>query len=100
MMFCLPTKCRYVQTTLFRIVLQEKVGTIRIYDHPTSGGFRAAMLPGQVTRAARAVSSWVEKNSVPPLINGRALDWSVVLTIGRLCPIVLQDNIVVSNKHN
>ena len=64
------------------------------------GGFRAAMLPGQVTRAARAVSSWVEKNSVPPLINGRALDWSVVLTIGRLCPIVLQDNIVVSNKHN
>ena len=99
-MFCLPTKCQYVQMTLFGTVLQEKVGTIRIYNHPTSGGFRAARLPGQATRAARAVHSWVEKNSVPHLINCRALDWSVVFTIGRLCPIVLQDNIVVSNKHN
>ena len=68
-----------------------------------SGGFRAPRLPGQATPTARAVSSWVEKNSVPPL-NRRALDWSVVLTIGRhtdgCCPIVPQDNIVVSNKHN
>ena len=29
--FCLPTKCRYIQTTLFGTV---KVGTI--YDHPTT----------------------------------------------------------------
>ena len=34
MTFCLPTKCRYIQTTLFGTVLQEKVGTI--YDHPTT----------------------------------------------------------------
>ena len=34
MTFCLPTKCRYIQTTLFGTVLQEKVGTI--YDHPTN----------------------------------------------------------------
>ena len=33
MMFCLPTKCQYIQTTLFGTVLQEKVGTI--YDHPS-----------------------------------------------------------------
>ena len=26
--FCLPTKCRYIQTTLFGTILQEKVGTI------------------------------------------------------------------------
>ena len=32
--FCLPTKSRYIQTTLFGTVLQEKVGTI--YDHPTT----------------------------------------------------------------
>ena len=32
--FCVPTKCRYIQTTLFGTVLQEKVGTI--YDHPTT----------------------------------------------------------------
>ena len=64
-----------------------------------SGGFRAARLPRQVTCAVGAVSSWVEKNSLPPP-NRRALDWSVVLTVERLCPIVPQDNIVVSNKHN
>ena len=34
MTFCLPTKSRYIQTTLFGTVLQEKVGTI--YDHPTT----------------------------------------------------------------
>ena len=34
MTFYLPTKCRYIQTTLFGTVLQEKVGTI--YDHPTT----------------------------------------------------------------
>ena len=34
MTFCLPTKCRYIQTILFGTVLQEKVGTI--YDHPTT----------------------------------------------------------------
>ena len=39
----------------------------------SSGGFRAARLPGQATRAARAVGLWVEKNPVPPP-NGRALD--------------------------
>jgi len=32
--FCLPTKCQYIQTTLFGTVLQEKIGTI--YDHPTN----------------------------------------------------------------
>ena len=31
-----------------------------------SGGFRAARLPGQATRAARVVCLWVEKNPVPP----------------------------------
>jgi len=30
---------------------------------------------------------WVEKNPVPPA-NRQALDWSVVLTVGWLCPIV------------
>ena len=54
---------------------------------------------GQATCTACAVSLWVEKNPVPPP-NRRALDCSVVLTVGRLCPIVPQDNIVVSNKHN
>ena len=34
MTFCLPTKCQYIQTTLFGTVLLEKVGTI--YDHPTT----------------------------------------------------------------
>ena len=34
MTFCLPTKCQYIQTTLFGTVLQEKVGTI--YDHLTT----------------------------------------------------------------
>jgi len=61
-----------------------------------SGGFRAARLPGQATRAARAVGLWVEKNPAPPL-NRLALD---CLTVGELCPIVPQNNIVVSNKHN
>ena len=64
-----------------------------------SGSFRVARLPGHSTCAARAVSSWVEKNPVLPP-NRRALDWSAVLTVGGLCPIILQENIVVSNKHN
>ena len=34
MTFCLPTKCRYIQTILFGTMLQEKVGTI--YNHPTT----------------------------------------------------------------
>ena len=34
MTFWLPTKSRYIQTTLFGIMLQEKVDTI--YDHPTT----------------------------------------------------------------
>ena len=34
MTFCLPTKCWYIQTTLFGTVLQEKVGTT--YDYPTT----------------------------------------------------------------
>ena len=37
-------------------------------------------------------SLWVEKNLT--------VEWSVVLTVGRLCPIVPQDNIVVNNNHN
>ena len=57
----------------------------------------------QVTRAgnrrgARGMLMGGE-NPVPPP-NCCALDWSVVLTVERLCPIVPQDNIVVSNKHN
>ena len=64
-----------------------------------SGGFRAARLPGQATHAAHAVSLWVEKNPVPPP-NRQALGWSVVLAVGRLCPIIPQDNIAASNKHN
>ena len=55
--------------------------------------------PGQVTSAARTVSLWVEKNPVPTP-NRLALDWSVVLIVGGLCPTVPQDNIVVSNKQN
>jgi len=62
-----------------------------LFDCHISGGFRAARLPRQATLTARAVSSWVEKNPVPPP-NRRALDWSVVLTVGRLRPIVPQDN--------
>ena len=51
----------------------------------------------------RGVTGWgghwnLRQRSPPP--NHRALDWFAVLTIRRLCPIVLQDNIVVSNKHN
>ena len=34
MTFCLPTKRRFIQTTLFGTVLLEKVDTI--YDHPTT----------------------------------------------------------------
>ena len=63
------------------------------------GGFRVARLPGQVTCVARMVGLWAEKNLDPPP-NCQALDWSVVFTVGWLCPIVPQDNIVVSNKHN
>ena len=58
----------------------------------SSGGFRVARLPRQATRGVRAVSLRLDKNPVPPP-NCRTLVWSVVLTIGRLCPIVLQDNI-------
>ena len=54
-----------------------------------SGGFRAARLPGQATHTMHAVSLWVEKNPVPPP-NRR--DWLVVLTVGRLYPIIPQDN--------
>ena len=57
-----------------------------------SGGFRAAKLPWQETHAVRMVGLWVEKNLVPPP-NHRALEWSVVFTVGGLCPIVPQDNI-------
>ena len=48
---------------------------------------------------AHTVGLWVEKNPVPPP-NRQALDWSVVFTVGGVCPIIPQDNIVVSNKHN
>ena len=58
----------------------------------SSGGFRAARLPRQVTRGVHTVRLRVEKNPVTPP-NCRTLVWSVVLTIGRLCPIVPQDNI-------
>ena len=56
----------------------------------SSGSFKAAKLPGQATCAVRAVGLWVEKNPVPPP-NRQALDWSVVLTVRWLCPIVPQD---------
>ena len=59
-----------------------------------SGSFRAARLPGQATRAACAESLWVEKNPVP-FPNRRD-----AFAVRQLCPIVPQDNIVVSNKHN
>ena len=58
----------------------------------SSGGFRAARLPRQATHGVRTVSLRVEKNPVTPP-NRCALVWSVVLTVGWLCPIVLQDNI-------
>ena len=58
------------------------------------------VIPGQATPAAHMVSFWVEKNPVPSP-NRRALDWSVVLTVGQLSHAhCLQDNIVVSNEHN
>ena len=68
-----------------------------------SGGFRVAGLPGQVTRAGdmRSTRSRLMGGEKPgPSPNHRALDWSVVFTVGGLCLIVPQDNIVVSNKHN
>jgi len=58
-----------------------------------SGSFRAARLPRPATHTASVVRS-------SPSHNRRALDWSVVLTVGRLFPIVPRHNIVVSNKHN
>ena len=63
------------------------------------GGFRVARLPGQATCVAHAIRLWVEKNPVPPP-NRRALDWSVVLIVERLCPIDSRNNTVVSNTHN
>jgi len=72
---------------------------VKVSGYSTSGGFRAARLPRQATCAAHAVGLWVEKNPAPPP-NRQALEWSDVLTVGGLCPIVPQDNIVVSNKHN
>ena len=52
-------------------------------------------LPGYPGRR-HALGLWVEKNPAPPP-NRRALD---CLTVGELCPIVSQNNIVVSNKHD
>ena len=46
---------------------------------------RSPRLPGQATRAARAVNLWVEKNPVPPP-NRRALDCSVVLAVRSFAP--------------
>ena len=51
--------------------------------------------PGR-RHARRALGLWVEKNPAPPP-NCRALD---CLTVGELFPIVPQNNIVVSNKHD
>ena len=79
---------------LYDLAIVYSVESMRL-----SGGFRAARLPRQATRTARVVSLWVEKCPVHPP-NRRALDWSVVLTVGRLCPIILQVNTVASNKHN
>ena len=76
----------------------SQLGECLVFFH-ISGGFRAARLSRQATCAVCALSLWVEKDPVPPT-SRRALDWSVVLTVRRLCPIVPQDNIVVSNKHN
>ena len=64
-----------------------------------SGGFRVAGLPGQVTHAVRAVGLWVEKiRSLPLTVKFFGL--VIVFTVGGLCPIIPQDNIVISNKHN
>ena len=46
----------------------------------SSGGFRAARLPGQATCAARAVGLWVEKYPVPP--PNRQTDLLSLLTDG------------------
>ena len=51
--------------------------------------------PGR-RHARRALGLWVEENLAPPP-NRRALD---CLTVGELCPIVPQNNIVISNKHD
>ena len=50
------------------------------------------------TCGARGKFMGGEKLVPPP--NHWALDWFVVLTVGGLCPIAPQDNIVASNKHN
>ena len=73
---------RLIQTFLYILPVTN------VWWRSGSGGFRAARLPGQATRAARAVSLWVEKNPVPP---PNRWDWLVVLTVGRLCPIIPQD---------
>ena len=56
---------------------------------------------GQVTRAGDTHEErgrLMGKSDPPP--NRWVLDWSVVFNVGRLCPIVPQDNIVVSNKYS
>ena len=59
-------------------------------------------LPGYSGRrhAWRTRSKLMGGEKSGPSPNRQGLDWSVVLTIGRLCPIVPQVNIVASNKHN
>ena len=55
MTFCLPTKCRYIQTTLFGTVLQEKVGTIM--DLQSSNELSMSSSSSGITADARVVAS-------------------------------------------
>ena len=82
------------QHNKWRFLWIAQLGISQFNEHTVA----VSELPGYQGRW-HLVSSWVEKNSVPPL-NCWALDWSVVPTIGQLCPIIPQDNIVASNKHN
>ena len=63
-----------------------------VWRRPLSSQTRPKKI--QATLAVRAVSLWVEKNPIPPA------NRYVVLAVGRLCPVVPQDNIVVSNIKN
>ena len=80
MTFCLPTKCRYIQTTLFGTILQEKVGTICGHryeqfigitaDTRASGRSKATLISdGQVILLdIRGVTLWGVQLNVPMML--------------------------------
>ena len=70
----LSPKCSYQSI----IIHTQYYATCKESGYTTSGGFRAARLPGQATHMVCVVNLWVrvEKNSVPSP-NHQAIDWSV-----------------------